>query len=338
MNVVAEVPVLQNLHQKTIRQFLIVGFTLVILLLLAGAAVAFRSANEIHNDAEHLLSTLQHMRGAGSEEAIRLDTDIDKHSKEIWFATAISGVCLILAVGCAVFTIHLTDRTIKQIEEQSNQLARVSWQMLQGQEAAARRFSHELHDELGQCLTALKANLAAMTSVTLGPKRADCLQLVDEAIRNVREISQLLRPVILDDFGLDAGLRWLCERFGERTAMTIHYRSNFEGRLRDETETHLFRIAQEALTNVARHSGASTVWLRLDANEARIRLSVEDDGRGMVPGNGPGIGLIGMKARAKQVGGEFAVDSQRDSGFAVRVSVPFTATVKDAEKDAHPVG
>lgn len=338
MNVVAEVPVLENLHQKTIRKVLIVGFSLVIILLLAGGILAFRSANEIHLDAEHLLSTLQHMAGSGSAEALRLDADIEQRSGEIWYAAALFGVCLLLAISCAVITIHLIGRTIRQIEEQSNELARVSWQMLQGQEAAARRFSHELHDELGQALAALKANLSAMTSATLGPKRTDCLLLVDESIRNVREISQLLRPVILDDFGLDASLRWLCERFGERTAMKVNYTSNFSGRLRDEMETHLFRIAQEALTNVARHSGATSVWLQLESNGSKIRLSVEDNGNGFRQGNGVGLGLIGMKARAQRVGGDLSVDTSRESGFGIRVSVPLAGMMENAEENTHPVG
>ena len=84
----------------------------------------------------------------------------------------------------------------------------------------------------------------------------DCLHLVDEAIGNVRQMSQLLRPTILDDFGLEAGLRWLGEGFAARTGIEANFDSSFSGRLPDETETHLFRIAQEALTNVARHSGA----------------------------------------------------------------------------------
>jgi signal transduction histidine kinase len=108
----------------------------------------------------------------------------------------------------------------------------------------------------------------------------DCLSLVDEAIGNVRQMSQLLRPTILDDFGLAASLRWQVEGFAARTGIEARFESNFEGRLPGETETHLFRIAQEALTNVARHAAARRVTVKLMAENRQLRLSVEDDGRG----------------------------------------------------------
>jgi signal transduction histidine kinase len=103
----------------------------------------------------------------------------------------------------------MASNLVRGMEWQTAELGRVSFHMLEDQEAAARRFSHELHDELGQSLTAVKANLAAIEGNSA--RVADCIHLVDEAIGNVREMSQLLRPTILDDFGLAAGLRWLCE-------------------------------------------------------------------------------------------------------------------------------
>ena len=171
------------------------------------------------------------------------------------------GGCVLLALVCAIFTVRITTQLFRRMEQQSSDLARVTWHMLESQETAARRFSHELHDELGQSLTAIKANVTALDPATPpDPARLeDCRRLIDEAIQNVRELSHLLRPTILDDFGLDAGIRWLAERFGQRTGIEVDYKSSFDGRLADETETHLFRIVQEALTNVARHSGATRV-------------------------------------------------------------------------------
>jgi signal transduction histidine kinase len=198
--------------------------------------------------------------------------------------------------------------------------------MLEDQEATARRFSHELHDELGQSLSAVKTNLAALDSQgQVNPARlADCLLLVDDAIGNVRQMSQLLRPTILDDFGLAAGLRWLCEGFAARTGIAVTCNASFEGRLPDETETHLFRIAQEALTNVARHAAAKHVDVRLEAAGGEVRLTVGDDGRGLgpPPAHPQGLGLIGMRARARSAGGDVVVRSRPGEGVLIEVRVP----------------
>jgi signal transduction histidine kinase len=149
----------------------------------------------------------------------------------------------VLALLTAILTIVFARTSIRKIESQASELSRVSWHMLQSQELMARRFSHELHDKLGQSLAAVKANLSAGHSSDWPSRRADCLESVDSAIANVRELSQLLHPVILDDFGLDAGLRWLTDGFAQRTDIRTDYVSTFQGRLDDETETHLFRIA-----------------------------------------------------------------------------------------------
>src|SRR5262249_3977848 len=145
----------------------------------------------------------------------------------------------------------------------------------------------------------------------------------DEAIGNVRQLSQLLRPTILDDFGLEAGLRWLCEGFDARTGIHVQFESNFSGRLADETETHLFRIAQEALTNVARHSGAKQVKVKLESNRTQICLTIQDDGRGLVsPPDGSGLGMIGMRARARSANGDVEVRSRPGEGVLIEVRIP----------------
>jgi len=195
---------------------------------------------------------------------------------------------------------------------------------MEAQEATAQRFSHELHDELGQSLTAVKTNLAALSAKGSSERLEDCARLVDEAIGNVRQMSQLLRPTILDDFGLAAGLRWQVEGFAARTGIDERFESNYDGRLPGETETHLFRIAQEALTNVARHSGAQRVTVKLTAEGQQLRLSVEDDGRGLTgaPAEGRGMGMIGMRARARIAGGELTERSRPGQGVLIEVRLP----------------
>ena len=108
------------------------------------------------------------------------------------------GASLLLAITCAGTTILFVRQSIERLKWQSSELDRVSWHMLQGQEEAARRFSHELHDELGQSLAAVRSNLTQRRNRDLEMLRDDCLHLVDQSIANVRELSQLLRPVILE--------------------------------------------------------------------------------------------------------------------------------------------
>ncbi len=261
-------------------------------------------------------------------------------------ATILLGSCVLLAILCAILTVRVTHVLFRRMEWQASELSRVSWHMVESQETTARRFSHELHDELGQSLTAVKANLAALDPGEGGggvvrERLDDCLHQVNEAIGNVRQLSQLLRPLILDDFGLDAALRWLTERFQQRTRIDVDYKSNFSGRLPDETETHLFRISQEALTNIARHSGATRVALELHAANGQIRLTVADNGRGLTaqPGGegNPGMGMTGMRARARSIGGEFTVGAGSEgngagSGLSIAISLPLMpAAVHEAK-------
>lgn len=242
---------------------------------------------------------------------------------------AFAGASVLLALIFAVVTVRMVSQLIRRLEFQTAELGRVSWHMLEDQEATARRFSHELHDELGQSLTAVKTNLSAIAAngggdaASGGPRVADCIHLVDEAIGNVRQMSQLLRPTILDDFGLEAGLRWLADGFAARTGIEVTLDSSYPGRLPDETETHLFRISQEALTNVARHAGAKHVRMKLAPAGADIVLSIEDDGRGLsATPAGRGLGLIGMRARARSAGGDANVQSRPGQGVLIEVRVP----------------
>ena len=264
--------------------------------------------------------------------------EIDRHSARFLRNSAwIGSGAAILALLFAGLTIVLIRRMARSMEEQAEELGRVSWQMLANQEEAARRFSHELHDELGQSLTAVKTNLAALDgSPSLDSTRlADCTRLVDDAIGNVRQMSQLLRPTILDDFGLEAGLAWLCDGFAMRTGIEVKLDSEFHGRLPDQTETHLFRIAQEALTNVARHAQAQHVRVKLRAEGERILLTIQDDGRGMTETerHGRGLGMSGMRARIRSAGGGIAIGRSESGGVKIEAWVP----LRD-EKNSHIAG
>ena len=294
-----------------------------------------------HDEVRRLVADLVN---ATSKRAALAEEQITSESANLMRQSGgFLGLAALLAFVCAVFTVKVTIELFQRMETQAGELSRVSWHMLQSQEATARRFSHELHDELGQCLTALKANVSALVPENLNARRKDCTMLVDEAIANVRELSQLLRPVILDDFGLEPSLRWLAEKFTQRTGIAVHVQSSFSERLADSTETHLFRIAQEALTNTARHSGATEVHITLACTNDRVELSIRDNGSGMPQGMPSGrktsLGVVGMRARARDAGGELAIESAKGGGVTITAVVPAHRHTVDAEQeDAHSVG
>lgn len=236
------------------------------------------------------------------------------------------GLCVILSLVCASWMVRASTGLFKRLESQTDELSELQYAFLESQEDVARRFSHELHDELGQSLTAIKANLSALRGQTDSPRVEDCMVLVEDAISGVREMSQLLRPTILDDFGLDAALRALTETFSQRTGIKVAYQSAMQTlRLKDETETNLFRIAQEALTNVARHSEATAVEMTLEAAAGEIRLRVSDNGRGVnlaEKAGRKGLGVAGMQMRARGCGGGVVVSSEPGKGFGISVRCP----------------
>jgi signal transduction histidine kinase len=292
---------------------------------------------------EEALALMAKLAAASYKNASKAQSEIERRSRVlVRHSLVLLGACVLLALACALLTVRMTTQLFRRMEQQTSELSRVSWHLLENQETTARRFSHELHDELGQSLTAVKANLLGLKAQGQldGHRVEDCVQLVNEAIRNVRELSQLLHPTILDDFGLDAGLHWLTEGFCVRTGIEVQYKSNFNGRLPEETETHLFRICQEALTNIARHSGASKVLVNLEAGVDEVRVLISDNGRGLQVDGGAeqhGLGLIGMRARARSAGGEVKIRSAEGKGLEIEVKVPGKG-VRREEKDANPVG
>jgi signal transduction histidine kinase len=279
-----------------------------------------------HNQIVEMISQLSQTK---RKESLETQHQIRALSQGFTRSTTILlGSYLALSVTFALFTIFVAKDLFRKMEWQTSELSRVSWYLLEKQENAARRFSHELHDELGQSLSALKANVASLSTASPpGPERIDAISdLVQGAIGNVRELSQLLHPTILDDFGLDAGLHWITENFSKHTGLEAVYQSDFNGRLPEQTETHLFRIAQEALTNVAKHSQATRVDVNLNTSNHSVLLSIEDNGQGLpavssqVGGNG--LGLVGMRARARSMGGELSLIPPSGGGLCVKVRVP----------------
>ena len=311
-------------------------------LLLSGDAQTLHS-RELLRAHDEVLATvaqlirLSHAKGRRAKERIEAVVTAQLRKDGL-----LIGLSVIFAIGCAIVVLQVASRMYRRFAEQSEELAKVSWQLLDSQESIARRLSHELHDELGQTLTALKTNLRSHAgSLCVNPAWIeDCSELLTAAIRNTHEMSQLLRPTLLDDFGLDAALSWLCERCAERSGLDITCSADLGCRLPAETETHLFRITQEALTNVIRHAGASSVSVELRAVAHRVYLSIKDNGKGLPPLDQVrkgAFGLSGMRARARACRGEMKIVSEPGHGVSIEVWVPLELQ-RDEEKDPHPVG
>ncbi len=327
------------MSRKAVLRVSIGGFGLLVVLVLLAAYLGYARCNAIQDSAGELVreQLVDPARGAQLEQIIEQETKslIDELA---W----VLGLCILLAAATAGMTGWVIQQAFAKLEWQSAELEHVSWHMLDGHEKMARRFSHEMHDELGQSLSGLRGLLSRVKESEFGALRQECIAVVDEVLQSVRKLSQVLRPVILDDFGLDSGLRWLCERFTQRTQIVVDYHSNLEGRVAEALETHLFRIAQEALTNIARHSGATEAWVNLEHRGDRLILTVTDNGHGLPASpahQGPSLGMVGMRARARQVDGELIVENREEGGLRIRVDAPLRkAGLPDEQEDSSFVG
>ena len=201
--------------------------------------------------------------------------------------------------------------------------------MLEVQESERRRIAHELHDELGQSLTAIKINLQAskhLSEAARQARNADNISIVESALAHVRSLSMTLRPSVLDDLGLGAALEWLTEQAHARGEFEVQFTSNLhDRRLPPAVETACFRIVQEALTNIYRHSQARKVSISIQAQVDSLTLDIHDDGRGFDSTRqhtGKSLGILGMAERASLLGGKLTIQSQPGEGCSISLQCP----------------
>ena len=236
----------------------------------------------------------------------------------------------------------------KQAEEALRQL---STRLLQLQDEERRRIGRELHDVLAQSVMAVNLDLAqvARSSVPLDKKAKQALsaarRMLAEMSREIRTLSYTLHPPVLDELGLALAIQEYAAGFSERSgiALKVDIQADF-GRLTQEAETALFRIVQECLSNIQRHSGSEAARIRLRGGAGRIELQVSDQGHGMdqlkvgrggTPGTRLGVGIVGMRERMAQLGGKLEVESS-SSGTTVRATIPLKVEVSHAAP--HPSG
>jgi signal transduction histidine kinase len=198
-----------------------------------------------------------------------------------------------------------------------------------GQELERRRLARELHDETGQALTSILLGLRSVedagTEAEMRAAAAGLRELVVATLQDVRRLAVELRPKALDDFGLVPALERLAQTFGEQTGIVVQLESRLgPQRLGEELETALYRLVQEAITNVVKHASAQTVSILLVRREGLVTALIEDDGRGFDPevARDGGLGLIGMRERAALVGGRLTIESSESGGTTIAVEVP----------------
>jgi two-component system NarL family sensor kinase len=214
--------------------------------------------------------------------------------------------------------------------------------VLRLQEAERGRVSRELHDGVGQSLTALKMQLTLMEAEARekGDPAADRLRelgtVADGALQDVRQLSHLLRPQMLDELGLLPTLRWLTRTLRTRTGLSVELaHEGLDERLDPELETLVFRCVQEALNNAAKHAPGSQVSVSVSADPRRLRLQVSDDGPGFDPASrlaaadGAGFGLRGMRERVMLFGGRFDVQSAPGRGTTIAAVVPLSGRPRE---------
>lgn len=234
------------------------------------------------------------------------------------------------------------DRAETALKKSQAQLRRLAQQVVTAQEEERRRVSRELHDEAGQALTVLKMNLTALQDELppeldyLHERLSAIVELTDETMDQIRLLAHALHPPALENLGLNIALEALCRDFGERARLVITYRGQDGVELPGEVNISFYRFLQEALTNVAKHAQADRVEVLLQNESSITRLIVADNGSGFDVGasktlanNRGGLGLLGMRERFEQLGGELEIESQIGRGTRLVASYPRVDSLLD---------
>ena len=237
--------------------------------------------------------------------------------------------------GRTVVQMVITDiteraRESRELERSRRDLRRLSASMVQAREDERRRIARELHDELGQRLTALKMELSSLGGETSGSTRAGridaMIEMVDDTVATVRRIATELRPLMLDDLGLNAAIEWLADSWSRRmgVAVKLHLRAA-DPALDDAVNIALYRMVQEALTNITRHAHATQVCIEVQQIGSELQLTVMDNGIGFDEASiyrEGSYGLVGMRERALMLGGRLDIGSSPKGGGRVTVHLP----------------
>jgi signal transduction histidine kinase len=244
-------------------------------------------------------------------------------------------VCLLLAWTSLGYRSHLQRESLVKFDEVTrarDDLEHLSGKLLKVQEEERRRLSRELHDGIGQTLTALRmeihqAHLNAATGTASSERLMRARMLAEEAVHTIKDISLLLRPPLLDDLGLEPAIAWQADQFTRRTGIPCRFRATgLQEMLPDDVKTCVFRVIQEALNNCQKHASPTKVQILIEQQTETLCVQVEDDGAGFVLKEKhvrhSGLGILGMRERASMLGGSVAIQSAPGKGTRLTLSLP----------------
>jgi signal transduction histidine kinase len=262
------------------------------------------------------------------------------HLSDKLYETILSVLALSFLLSACMFSLHyyLLHCEFRERTAAENQLRKLSMQLMRVQDEERRRFARELHDGVGQTLAAAKMLVALPPpGQPRSPQTSDLAELLDEAISQTRTISYLFHPPLLDEIGFSSAAKWLIEGFAQRTGLSVS--SNIqqpENRLPRGLEITLYRVLQEALNNIHRHSKSRSVEVHVQIDSKAVTLRVKDDGKG-IPSKTleafhsnqaqGGVGLLSMKERVREQSGELIIGSE-DEGTEIIVRIPFSLHVE----------
>jgi signal transduction histidine kinase len=245
--------------------------------------------------------------------------------------TAIALPPLIPQIHTMIRSAGLSEERRLRLEEANQELHHLSASLLSAQDGERRRIARELHDGIGQYLAAMKMSVEVALSEDEEPddvrnSLSDCRDLVDRCTADIRTMSHLLHPPLLEEMGFASAARWYVEGFTERSGIAVELElpERFD-RLSQPVEMVLFRVLQESLTNVHRHSGSKRARIHLSMDPTNVVLTIQDQGRGfgqrLEEPTKMGVGIAGMRERVRELGGEFKIDST-PSGATITATVP----------------
>jgi signal transduction histidine kinase len=233
---------------------------------------------------------------------------------------------------------HESDRRFEEILKARREMEQLSAQVVSAQEDERRRISRELHDEVGQVLSAMVLALGnlrssiATNNMDEASRQMQLLQnMVEQNVSVVRNIALLLRPTMLDDLGLIPALRWLARETSRTSAVQVDLLADdCPESLPEEHRTCVFRVVQESVRNACRHSGATLVRIHVGMKGHTLRVWVQDDGKGFDPARETGLGILGMEERVARLGGTLRIDSERGLGATVEFALPLSDILESA--------